>query len=120
MAGGHAPRDDGAHRHHIGATVVVDDTLGPSGGAGRVVEREALPLVLRHDPVERGVSLGNKFFIECMAARGGKAGGLVRHFDDRRRCVEFGAGGFRKVDELRVHQHHFCLTMAEDVIQSNY
>jgi hypothetical protein len=45
----HLPRHDVAERLQIGAAVGIDDALRPAGGAGGVVERDRLPLVLDVD-----------------------------------------------------------------------
>jgi hypothetical protein len=44
----HAPDQDAAERVQISSTVVIDDTFRVAGGPRGVVERDRLPLVLRH------------------------------------------------------------------------
>ncbi len=94
---GHLPADRGPHGHEVSAPVVADDAFGPPGGAGRVVERDAFPFILGHDPGEIGVAGGKQLFVGLMVARGGKACGVVGHFDDDRR------GAFHLVDGLERH-----------------
>ena len=51
---GHVPFKDVADGVQVGAAIVIDHALGIAGGAGRVVQRDGVPLVGRRLPVERG------------------------------------------------------------------
>ena len=50
----HAQRDDVARRVEVRAAMVVDHPLGVAGGAGRVVERDRIPLVAGNDQAKSG------------------------------------------------------------------
>ena len=43
--------------------MMIDDALGVAGGARRVVQRDCIPLVLRHQPIKFRITLGDKTFI---------------------------------------------------------
>ena len=56
----HVPADDVGQRVQVGAAVVVDHALGVAGGAGGVVERDGVPLVVGQRPVEVRVAAGEE------------------------------------------------------------
>ena len=59
----HAAGDDVAVREQISAAMVIDDALGIAGGAGRVVERDRVPFVVRHQPGEILIALAQKILV---------------------------------------------------------
>ena len=69
----HAPVDDVGQRIEVRAAVMVDHALRIAGGAGRVVERDRIPLVRRMLPRERRIAAGDERFVvdgaEALAAR---------------------------------------------------
>ena len=112
----HVPAHHRAHGHEIRAAMVIDDALGPPGGAGGVVEREALPFVFGHDPLEiRIAGLEQRLVIRVIRMRV-HARRVVGHLDD-------GGGGplhqaerrRQHPEELRVAEHHARLAVIEDV-----
>ena len=58
--------------HERRAAVAVDDALGIAGGARGVVERQRLPLVLRHAPAEPGVARGEERLVVRVGQRLGR------------------------------------------------
>ena len=63
----HAPADHRPHGHQIRAPVMINDTLGSSSRTRCVVEREAFPLILRHDPVKGRIAFLHQCFVGLMA-----------------------------------------------------
>jgi len=63
------PTGGGAHAHQIGAAVMIDDPLWPAGGARGVVQRQRLPFIGRHLPVEIRVAGGKKTLIILIGKR---------------------------------------------------
>ncbi len=112
----HAPAHHRAHGHQVGAAVVINDTLRPTRGARRVVERDRFPFVLGQDPWRARIAPGEEVLVFEVPARGGDPRLGVGHLDDLR-C---GAGHrldrrFGERQEGRVHQHDLCLPVIEDV-----
>ena len=113
---GHRPHQDVAGGVQVGATVVVDHPLGLAGGAGGVVERDRLPLVLGQ-PVGMGrVALGEQRLVLHLAdgaPLGDELG--IRHVDDQRLLLEFRHRRLDDVGELRVDQDRLRLAVFEHV-----
>ena len=82
--------DDIGGREQVGAAVVIDHALGIAGGAGGVVQRDGVPFVRRHQPVEIGVARGNEFFVFDLAQTlaGAVIDGVLIVDDDRLRLAE--------------------------------
>ena len=85
-----------------------------AGGARGVVERDRVPLVLRHQPVLVGIAVCEEGFVVEAAdpLAGARVFGVV-HVDDEGldgRLVEGGAGGS---GELPVDDQHLRLAMVE-------
>ena len=59
----HAAGDDVGERQQIGAAMVIDHALGIAGGARGVIERDGVPFVLRHQPVEIGIAFAQKILV---------------------------------------------------------
>ena len=112
----HAPADHLAHRVQVGAAVVIDDALGPARGAGGVVERDAFPFVLRHDPVEGGVGGGEHVLVGRVACGGGVAAVGVGHLDQERfGGIHLSDGGLGEGDELGISQDNLRAAVGEDI-----
>ncbi len=84
----HVPGKDIADGVEVGAAVVVDDALGLAGGAGGVVERNRLPLVVGQAPVEFRVALAQEVLVLQLAQALAAGTGGVVHVDDQRRFFE--------------------------------
>jgi hypothetical protein len=59
--------------------MVIDHALGPPRGAGGVVEREALPFILGHDPLEIRIARGQKILVFHVRPMRGHPGLFVGH-----------------------------------------
>ncbi len=112
----HPPCDRRAHRHQIGAAVVVDDTLGPSRRAGGIIKRKALPLILGHDPRKFRIALGDEAFVINLFADLGHARLAVRGLDNERRWPLHQINGLHgDGQELAVHDQDLRLTVVQNV-----
>ncbi len=114
MAQGHLV----AQRVEVGAAVVVDHALGVAGGAGGVVERNGLPLVIRPFPGKRRVAFGEQGFIVQRADRTAFAVLRVIHIHHQGRVLEQRQGGLDHRMELAVGNHSTlaspCCSMKAD------
>ncbi|MNG99410.1 hypothetical protein D3C79_585780 [compost metagenome] len=99
----HGPGHLVAQGVEVGAAVVIDHAFGIAGGAGGVVQRDGLPLVLGPLPGELGVAFGEKGLVVQVADRLTLAVFRIididhqrRVFHQRQRCaddlVEFAVG----------------------------
>ena len=112
----HAPTDWRAHGDQICAPVVVNHAFGSPRGAGRVVERDAFPFILRHHPWRIRVTLSQQILIGGVAACGRVTGICIGHFDDDRgRAVHCGDCGLHQRQKLCVGQHQRRFSVVEDV-----
>ena len=59
----HGAGDDVRHRQQIRAAMMIDDAFGVARGAGRIVQRNGVPFVVRHQPGEVGVALAQKILV---------------------------------------------------------
>ena len=59
----HAGMDGVGVGHQGRAAMVVDDALRIAGGARGVVERDRVPFVVGHRPVEAGIAAGEEFLV---------------------------------------------------------
>jgi hypothetical protein len=86
----HAAGEHIGDREQIGAAVVIDDALRVSGGAGRVVEADRVPLVGWHLPGEIGIALLEKRLVldGSQALAGTGIFGIVVIDDERLRLRE--------------------------------
>ena len=109
---GHVPFKDVADGVQVGAAIVIDHALGIAGGAGRVVQRDGVPLVGRRLPVERGGRGGQEGFVIGRAGQGGGRAVQVVH-RDHGQVREFGAGALRQLGVLGVDDEGAGLAMAQ-------
>ena len=95
--------------------MVIDDALGIAGGARGVVERDRVPLVVRHLPGELGVARAEQRFVfQAAQALAGAAEFRVVVIDDER--LHFGARQ-RLLDDLgklAVGDQHLGIGVIED------
>ena len=110
----HGPGDAVAERVQVGAPVVIDDALGVARGAGGVVERDRLPLVLGPAPVVVRVAVGQQRLVFDAAEQVAAFLGRIVDIDDQRRCV----GPRERVGnhgrERAVGEQHLGLGVVED------
>ena len=90
--------------------MVVYDALWITRGAGRIIQRDGIPFVLRHRPVEIRVPGGQQGLV---FAGLGRDCGIVIH-DQLRRLVQVGTSLARQRLQFRIHQQDLGLTMAQD------
>ena len=109
----HAPVDDVRQRVEIGAAVMVDDALRIAGGAGRVVERDRVPLVRRVLPRVLGIAVGDERLVvdgaEALAARALR----VDDVDDERLLREQRQRLLDRRRELGVGDEHLGLAVLQ-------
>ena len=110
----HAAGDDVRHRQQIRAAMMIDDALGIAGGAGRVVERDRVPFVVRHQPGEVGIALAQKILVFEIAEPFARTGEFrIVVVDDQRLGL---AGRERVLDHLgkfAVDDQHLGLAVVE-------
>ncbi|MCY1506165.1 hypothetical protein D9M68_404040 [compost metagenome] len=109
----HGPDHLVAQRVQVGAAVVVDHALGIAGGAGGVVQRDGVPLVLRPLPGELGIALGEQRLVVQAADQLALAVFRIVHVDHQRRMVEHADGGADDVVELAVGDQHLGLAVLQ-------
>ena len=109
----HGPGHLVAQRVKVGAAVVVDHALGVAGGAGGVVERNGLPLVIRPFPGKFRVAFGEQGFIVQRADRTAFAVLRVIHIHHQGRVLEQRQGGLDHRMELAVGNQHLGFTMLQ-------
>src|SRR5262249_27854614 len=81
----HAAGNDVADREEVGAAVVIDDPFGVAGGAGRVVERDRVPLIVGHLPGEIRIAVVDEVFVFDRANPFARPGIFrIVHVDDQR------------------------------------
>ena len=113
---GELPAYDSSHGHEVCAAVMVDDALRAACCARSIVECEAFPLILRHDPFERGIPASEEGFIFRISPSGGVAMGGIGDFDNLRAFAVHGRnGGLDRGQELCIDQRHFGFAVLEDV-----
>ena len=113
---GQLPADNRAHGHQIRATMMVDDTLRATRGAGCIIEREALPFIGRHDPFELGIAALKQRVISLIMPRSRIARSGVRHLDDQRSItLHFRDGGFDAWQELRINQGDLSFAVIKNI-----
>ena len=101
-------------RQQIGAAVMIDHALGIARGAGRVVERDRVPFVVRHRPGEVRVAFAQQFLVFEAAeplARAGEFGIVVvddqrLHLGERQRLLDH-------LGEFAIGDQHLGLGMVE-------
>ncbi len=109
----HAPVDDVRQRVEIRAAVMVDDALRVAGGAGRVVERDRVPLVRRVLPGVLGIAVGDERLV-VDGAEALAAGTLrVDDVDDERLLREQRQRLFDRRREFGVGDEHPGLAVLE-------
>ncbi len=90
---GELPAYDSSHGHEVCAAVMVDDALRAACCARSIVECEAFPLILRHDPFERGIPTREEGFIFWISPSGRVAMGGISDFDNLRAFAVHGRDG---------------------------
>ena len=111
---GHAAGQHVAHGEQIRAAMMIDDALGIAGRAGRVVERNRIPLVARHLPGELGIAFAEKFLVFEAAQAFACAGEFrIVIVDDQR--PGFGAGQrlFHHLGIFAIDDEHFQFGVIE-------
>ncbi|MNG93656.1 hypothetical protein D3C79_526310 [compost metagenome] len=109
----HAPDHLVAQGVQVSATVVVDHALGVAGGAGGVVERDRLPLVIGPFPGKVRVAFGEERLIIQFADRTAFAVLRVIHIHHQWRVLEQGQGRLDDAVELAVGDQHLGLAMLQ-------
>src|SRR5690349_11320628 len=59
----HPARKCVAITHQSGTAMMTNHALGIAGSAGRVIQRNRVPLIVRHRPIEIWISSGEKFLV---------------------------------------------------------
>ena len=110
----HAAGDDVTHREQIGAAMMVDDALRIAGRPRRVVERDSVPLVIRHPPGEIGVAGVQEVLVFQIAEAFAGAGKFrVVIVDDQRLCLGASERVFHHLGKFAVDDEHPGLGMVE-------
>ncbi|MNZ32539.1 hypothetical protein D3C78_498700 [compost metagenome] len=109
----HRPDHLVAQRVQVGAAVVVDHALGIAGGAGGVVQRDGVPLVLRPLPGELGIALGEEGLVVELADRLAFAVFGIVDVDHQWRVIEHADGGVDHRMELAVGDQHLGLAVLQ-------
>ena len=110
----HAAGENVADREQIRAAVVIDDALRIAGGARGVVERDRVPLVVRHFPGEVRIARGDELLVfECAEPLTGAGEFGIVVIDEQ----WLGLGACERVArepaELAVSDQHLRLGMVE-------
>ncbi len=109
----HAPVDDVRQRVQVGAAMVIDDALRIAGGAGRVVERDRIPLVGRGLPRVCSVAIGDECVVvgraEPLAARALR----IVDVDDERLRLRKRQRLLHRRREFGVRDQHLRLAVVE-------
>ena len=111
----HAPCDDVGQGVQRRPPVVINDALGIARRPRGVVQRDGVPFVMGHQPVEGGIALGQKLVIsqppDPLAA--GKAGIDDVHDQQVGRMGD-ADGAFHDLRELGIDDQDLGLAMLED------
>ena len=100
--------------HQGRAAVAVDDALGIACRARRIVERQRLPLVVRHAPAEPGVPRGEERLVVGIGqGLGGLRKLLVVIVDDERPDLGHGQRMAHRRRELAVADHRLGVGVVE-------
>ena len=116
---GHAGVDGVGVGHQGRAPVMIDDALRVAGGARRVIERDRIPLVVRHRPLEGGIAAGQEFLVvdgaDALALRIGRVGGIfgIVEVNDQRRDLGQRQRVLHDAGKFAVDDQHLCLGMVE-------
>ena len=110
----HAAGNHVADREQIGAAMMVDDALRIAGRARSVVERDSIPLVVRHPPGEIGVAGVQEILVFQIAEAFAGAGKFrVVIVDDQRLCLGASERVLHHLGKFAVDDQHLGLGMVE-------
>ena len=113
---GDAPTDHLAHGVQIGPAVMINHTLWAARRARGIVQRNAFPFVLWHDPLKIRIPIRQQRIIGCVPSCCGEPCGGIWNLDQCGACTailrDCSLGQF---DELRINQRNLGPTMIKNV-----
>ncbi len=99
----HGAGDDIGQRQQISAAMMIDHAFGVAGCARRIIERDRIPFVLRHQPGEIRIALAQKILVfERADALAGAGIFRIVVVDDQRLCRAARQRVFRHFGEFTV------------------